>query len=93
MLKRGSGILLHISSLPSDYGIGDFGPEAFKFVDFLNQARQGYWQILPLNPVDAVYGSSPYSSFSAFALNTLFISPDLLVDEGLVSKKDCAKAA
>jgi 4-alpha-glucanotransferase len=88
MDKRGSGILLHITSLPSPYGIGDMGPEAYKFADFLAQARQSYWQILPLNPTDPLYGNSPYSSLSAFAGNTFLISPDLLVDDGLLSKKE-----
>ena len=60
-----SGILLHISSLPSDYGIGSFGREAFRFVDFLKKTRQKYWQILPLCPVGK--GNSPYSSVCSFA--------------------------
>lgn len=88
MIKRGSGILLHLSSLPSPYGIGDFGPEAYKFVDFLSQTKQSYWQILPLNPVDPAFDSSPYHSISAFAFNTLLISPDMLVKKGLLDKKD-----
>lgn len=82
MFKRSSGVLLHVSSLPSEFGIGDFGPSAYRFVDFLKSAGQHCWQILPLNPTDAVYGSSPYSSISAFAVNTLFISPELLRQEG-----------
>ncbi len=90
MLTRSSGILLHISSLPSVGGIGDFGPAAYDFVDFLNAAKQKYWQILPLNPTDAVYGNCPYSSPSAFALNTLFISPELLVKDGLLKKDELA---
>ncbi len=69
MKRRGSGILLHITSLPSPYGIGDMGPWAYKFADFLSQAKQHYWQILPLNPVDPIYGNSPYHSISAFANN------------------------
>ncbi len=88
MLTRSSGILLHISSLPSFGGIGDFGPAAYDFVDFLHNAKQKYWQILPLNPTDAVYGNCPYSSPSAFALNTLFISPELLVKDGLLKKDE-----
>lgn len=83
---RTSGILLHISSLPSNYGIGTFGKEAYKFVDFLNDTKQTYWQILPLGPTS--YGDSPYQTFSAFALNPYFIDLDLLVEEGLLSKKD-----
>jgi 4-alpha-glucanotransferase len=88
MDKRGSGILLHISSLPSPYGIGDLGPQAHTFADFLGQAKQRYWQILPLNPTNPLYGNSPYSSISAFAGNTLLISPDLLFEEGLLSRED-----
>jgi 4-alpha-glucanotransferase len=88
MYKRGSGILLHITSLPSAYGIGDLGPEACTFVDFLEDARQTFWQVLPLNPIDPIYGNSPYSSISAFAGNTLLISPDRLFEEGLLSRGD-----
>ncbi len=89
-LERGSGILCHITSLPSAYGIGDLGPEAFRFVDLLAQARQKYWQILPLNPTDAIFYESPYSSLSAFAVNPLFISPERLADDGLLTKDDIA---
>ncbi|MGI8892800.1 MAG: 4-alpha-glucanotransferase [Bacteroidia bacterium] len=85
---RGCGILLHITSLPSDAGIGDFGPEAYKFVDFLYNAKIKYWQILPLNPTNTISGNSPYSSDSAYAGNILLISPDLLVVEGLLETKD-----
>ncbi len=88
MFTRGSGILLHISSLPSIGGIGDFGPAAYEFVDFLRDAGQKYWQILPLNPTDLVYGNCPYSSPSAFAINPLFISPELLVSKGLLKKDE-----
>jgi 4-alpha-glucanotransferase len=88
MEKRGSGILLHISSLSSPYGIGDLGPQAFKFVDFLAETRQSYWQILPLNPTDPAYGSSPYHSISTFAHNPLFISPQALLEQGLLDKAD-----
>jgi len=88
MDKRGSGILLHITSLPSSYGVGDLGPEAYRFADFLAGTKQTYWQVLPLNPTSPVYGNSPYSSVSAFAGNTLLISPDLLLGEGLLSQKD-----
>lgn len=84
MNNRASGILLHISSLPSPFGIGDLGREAYRFVDFLKQAGQTYWQILPLNPTDTALGNSPYSSCSALASNTLFISPEQLVEEGFV---------
>lgn len=88
MLKRGSGILLHISSLPSEYGIGDLGKTAYEFADILKAAGQRYWQMLPLNPTDGVYGESPYSSPSAFAANPLFISPVLLCEAGFLAKED-----
>jgi 4-alpha-glucanotransferase len=88
MNRRTNGILLSITSLPSPYGIGDFGPESSHFVDFLARARQGFWQILPLNQIDPDSDISPYHSLSAFALNTLFISPELLVRDGLVSRKE-----
>ncbi|OPY65557.1 MAG: 4-alpha-glucanotransferase [Syntrophorhabdaceae bacterium PtaU1.Bin034] len=87
MNKRGSGVLLHITSLPSPYGIGDLGPWAYRFADFLSETRQSYWQVLPLSPTAPVYGNSPYSSISTFAGNTLLISPDILVEEDLISKK------
>jgi 4-alpha-glucanotransferase len=79
---RASGILLHPTSLPGDFGIGDFGPAAFKWVDFLAETGQTYWQILPLGPTG--YGDSPYQSLSAFAGNTLLISPEILVKEQLL---------
>ena len=79
---RGSGILNHVTSLPSPYGTGDLGPAAYRFVDFLAEARQRYWQVLPLNPVHGAFGFSPYSSSSAFAGNTLLISPERLTGEG-----------
>src|SRR5690349_17172855 len=88
MDKRSSGVLLHISSLPSHYGIGDLGPPSFDFVDFLSATQQHFWQILPLNPTDGVYHHSPYSSFSAFAGNTLLISPERLVKDGWLKKDD-----
>jgi 4-alpha-glucanotransferase len=90
--KRGSGVLLHITSLPSPYGIGDLGPGARRFVDFLERAKQSYWQILPINPTISVCGHSPYSSISAFAGNTLLISPELLLQEGFIGKKDIASS-
>ncbi len=86
--KRGSGILLHLTSLPGKYGIGDMGRSSLNFIDFLVKAGQTYWQILPLNPISAVFGNSPYMSFSAFAGNPLLISPDLLYEEGLLEAKD-----
>ncbi|MGD9015424.1 MAG: 4-alpha-glucanotransferase [Candidatus Omnitrophota bacterium] len=88
MKKRGSGILLHITSLPSAFGIGDLGPEAFRFVDFLAETKQSFWQILPLNPTELIHGSSPYHSISAFAHNHLLISPELLIQDGLLDNKN-----
>jgi len=88
MKRRGSGILLHITSLPSSYGIGDLGLSAYRFVDFLSETKQSFWQILPLKPTSTAHGNSPYSSFSAFAGNILLISPERLVEEGLLSKAD-----
>jgi 4-alpha-glucanotransferase len=85
--KRASGILLHITSLPSKYGIGDLGPQAYKFVDFLVKSNQNYWQILPLNHTTAKTGHSPYNCSSAFAGNPLLLSPDLLYKEGLLTKE------
>lgn len=86
--KRGSGILLHITSLPSPFGVGDLGPSAYRFADFLADTRQSYWQILPLNPTLPVYGNSPYSSTSTFAGNTFLISPEMLVTDGFISGKE-----
>jgi len=83
-LNRGAGVLMHISSLPSSYGIGTLGKEAYKFVDELVKARQRYWQVLPLGPTS--YGDSPYASFSAFAGNPYFIDLDMLIEEGLLKK-------
>ncbi len=88
MDRRRSGVLLHISSLPSQFGIGDLGPGAYWFADFLASARQSLWQILPLNPTDSAYQHSPYSSFSAFAGNPWLISPELLLEDGLLVKED-----
>jgi len=82
--KRGSGILLHITSLPGDHGIGDFGPWAYKFAEFLRMAGQSYWQVLPLTPIDPAHGNSPYHSCSAYALNPLFLSPEVLNEWGWV---------
>ena len=88
MIDRESGILLHLTSLPSAYGIGDMGPGAFKFIDFLSRADQRVWQVLPLNPTDSAHGNSPYSSSSAFAGNPLLISPDMLIADGFISLRD-----
>ncbi|MCC7493236.1 MAG: 4-alpha-glucanotransferase [Fimbriimonadaceae bacterium] len=86
---RSSGILLHPTSLPGPYGIGDLGPEAVRFVDFLAAAGQTLWQVNPLGPTG--YGDSPYSCHSAFAGNPLLISPDLLHDAGLLTAADLAE--
>lgn len=84
---RTSGILMHISSLPSRYGIGTMGREAKRFVNFLAEAGQTYWQILPICPTS--YGDSPYQSFSSFAGNPYFIDLELLCKEGLLTKEEC----
>lgn len=84
---RTSGILMHISSLPSKYGIGTMGREAKRFVNFLAEAGQTYWQILPICPTS--YGDSPYQSFSSFAGNPYFIDLDLLCKDGLLKKEEC----
>jgi 4-alpha-glucanotransferase len=86
--NRSSGILLHLSSLPSPYGIGDLGPSSFDFIDFLVQAGQSFWQILPLVPVSTGFGNSPYMSLSAFAGNPLLISPERLIQDGWLTAQD-----
>ena len=78
-----------ISSLPSPYGIGALGREAYEFVDFLSSSGQYYWQILPIGPTG--YGDSPYQSFSAFAFNPYFIDLDILIQDGLIEKDDIDK--
>ena len=83
---RESGVLMHITSLPGPYGVGTMGKNAFAFVDFLKQAGQRYWQILPLTPTG--YGDSPYQSCSTFAGNHYLIDLDLLVEEGLLEKEE-----
>ena len=88
--NRSAGVLLHPTSLPSRYGIGDLGDGAYQFVDFLAAARQQLWQVLPLGPTG--YGDSPYQSFSAFAGNPLLISPDRLVTEGFLPAEAVAAA-
>jgi 4-alpha-glucanotransferase len=85
---RASGVLVHITSLPSAYGIGDLGPGAFGWVDRLHEAGQRWWQALPLGPTG--YGDSPYQCLSSFAGNGLLISPDGLIDDGLLGAADCA---
>ena len=81
-MERSSGILMPMSSLPSNYGIGTLGKSAYKFVDFLKAAGQKYWQLLPLGPTS--YGDSPYSPFSSFAGNPYFIDLDMLIKDGLL---------
>ncbi|MDZ7739990.1 MAG: malto-oligosyltrehalose synthase [Bacteroidales bacterium] len=85
--KRKAGILMHVSSLPGKYGIGDLGPGALKFIDFLERSGQSYWQVLPLSQSDKLTSYSPYSSYSAFAGNTLFIDPAGLVKSGLTDSQ------
>ncbi len=86
--RRSCGVLLHVTSLPSAFGVGDLGPGARRFLDFLAEARQTWWQILPLGPTGPGFGNSPYSGTSAFAGNELLISPALLVEDGLLDRKD-----
>ena len=88
---RASGILLHPTSLPSRGGIGDFGPSAYAFADFLASARQGLWQVLPLGPLG--YGDSPYSSTSAFAGNPLLISLERLADRGWIDRDSSRRSS
>lgn len=87
-MKRKSGVLLPVFSLPSEYGIGDFGKECYKFIDFLKKTGQRVWQILPL--VQTGYGNSPYSSVSSESFNPYFISPELLEEQGLLNEKETA---
>ena len=82
---RTSGILLAISSLNSKYGVGDFGKEAYKFVDIIQKTGFTIWQLLPLNPLG--YGNSPYQPYSSQAGDEIYISPDLLYEQGLLKKK------
>src|ERR671935_2971923 len=89
-LKRSSGILLHPTSLPGRFGVGDLGGEAYRFVDWLASAGQAYWQIMPLGPTG--YGDSPYSSYSAFAGNTLLVSPERLVEDEMLAASDLSDA-
>jgi 4-alpha-glucanotransferase len=89
--RRKSGVLLHPTCLPGRYGIGDLGPSAFYFLDYLASAKQSLWQVLPLGPTG--FGDSPYASPSAFAGNPLLISPELLIEQGLVRPDDCAELA
>lgn len=86
--KRAAGVLMHVSSLPSKYGIGDFGPSARSFLDFLAAAGQKYWQVLPMNPLTKEQSYSPYSATSVLAGNILLISPEQLFSQGLISQDD-----
>ncbi len=88
--RRRAGVLLHVSSLPGKLGIGDLGPEAYAFIDQLTKAKQSVWQILPLGPTG--YGDSPYQCYSAFAGNPLFVSPELLVEAGLLPEASIKEA-
>lgn len=89
-LTRSSGILMHLSSLPSRHGIGDMGPSAYEWVDILDASGTKYWQVLPLNPTG--YGNSPYQGLSALAGNPLFIDPDALIRQGLLTESDLMNA-
>src|SRR5580698_7422799 len=86
--ERISGVLLHVTSLPSNGGVGDCGPAAYGFVDFLAAAKQRLWQVLPLGPTG--YGSSPYSALSAFAGNPLLISLERLAADGWLAPESIA---
>ena len=88
-MKRSAGILLPVASLPSKYGIGCFSKSAYDFADWLKGAGQSYWQILPLGPTS--YGDSPYQSFSTYAGNPYFISLEDLIEEGVLTEKECEK--
>src|SRR5260370_30116563 len=85
---RASGLLLHVTSLPSPYGIGDVGPAAIAWIDQFYDAGQSWWQALPLGPTG--YGNSPYQALSSFAGNGILISPDWLIEDGLLGPSDCA---
>ncbi len=84
--ERSAGVLLHPTSLPGKFGIGDLGYEAYNFVNFLESAGQKLWQVFPLGPTG--YGDSPYQCFSAFAGNPLLVSPEKLKEDGLLSDND-----
>ncbi len=90
--SRRAGVLLHVTALPSRLGMGDWGPATLEFLDFLAEAGQGIWQILPLAPTNPGAGNSPYSGYSAFALNPLCVSPEVLAQDGLLAARDIAAA-
>ena len=85
-MQRSAGILMAISSLPSNYGIGTFGKAAYEFADFLEASGQKFWQMLPLGPTS--FGDSPYQSFSTFAGNPYYVDPDMLIKDGLLTKEE-----
>src|SRR5438132_7394276 len=84
--NRSAGIILHPTSLPGPYGTGDLGPAAYVWTDTLARARITWWQVLPLGPTG--FGDSPYQSFSAFAGNPYLVSPDALIQDGLLARSD-----
>src|SRR5262249_29977028 len=84
--RRSGGVLLHPTSLPGQYGIGDLGAAAYAWIDALAAAKQKWWQILPLGPTG--YADSPYQAFSAFAGNSYLVSPQIVVEEGLIHATD-----
>ncbi len=86
---RASGVLLHVTSLPSPYGIGDVGPSALAWIDRLHEAGQSWWQALPVGPIGVGDGDSPYQPLSSFAGNGLLMSPDWLIEDGLLRVSDC----
>ncbi len=86
---RAAGVLLHVTSLPSRYGIGDLGPAAFAWIDRLCDAGQSWWQALPLGPTG--YANSPYQALSSFAGNWLLVSPEELIEDGLLRASDCER--
>src|SRR5271157_3045491 len=88
---RASGVLLHVTSLPSPYGVGDVGPMAMRWIDLLHETGQSWWQSLPLGPTG--YGNSPYQPLSSFAGNRLLISPDWLIEDELLTADECAPPA
>src|SRR5947209_4524222 len=89
-MQRTAGVLLHVTSLPGPYGVGDLGSVAHWWIDALAEAKQAWWQVLPLVPTGAGY--SPYAGSSAFAGSPLLISPDLLIQDGLLGRQDLPPA-
>ena len=87
-MKRSCGILMPIASLPSPYGIGTIGRAAYEFIDFLKDAKQTYWQMLPVGPLS--YGDSPYSSLSVYAGNPYFVDFEMLSQDGLLKPEEYA---